>query len=681
MTFRISRGLSRRRFLSTAGAGAIGALAMPYLSRAADRPIVTSGVQSGDIGADGGVVWARADRPSQMLVEVATSESFANVRALPPVAALPESDFTAKILLQNMPAGQEIFYRVRFRDLSDINVESEPVLGRFRTAPADRRDVSFVWGGDVAGQGWGINPDDGGMFTFATMRKHRPDFLLHSGDTVYADGPIQREVALPDGKIWKNVTIPEKAKVAETLDEFRAAHKYNFMDEHVRAFNAEVPIFVQWDDHEVTNNWSLSKQLPAAYKERSISLLAARAARAFHEMYPMRESITEPGRVYRTLNYGPHLDVFMLDERSYRGPNGPNLQAAYGPESYFLGPDQLAWLKRALLNSRATWKVIASDMPLSIVVYDDAANRKGSEAFAQGDGPPRGRELEIADILRFIKTSGVVNTVWLTADVHYAAAHYYNPDKAQFQEFDPFWEFVSGPLHAGTFGPNELDNTFGPEVKFIKAPGPGKQNLPPSAGMQFFGHVRIDGASGQMTVTLRDRADVALWSTTLDPKPLSVPLEATAQRLKPRFQQRPQRVGRIGFGQSRLARECCRKQGVGAVAGDEGKGDFQRLQPFGNGKTLFANEADVEQREFRGPKGDQFERLGHVCRGPHRLHTKSQERVFEVERDDRIILDDQHVVGHAVARGGFHVLASSRSKFLVRGPGPKPRYCAPSRRL
>ena len=244
----------------------------------------------------------------------------------------------------------------------------------------------------------------------------------------------------------------------------------------------------------------------------------ARAARAFHEMYPMRESINEPGRVYRTLSYGPHLDVFMLDERSYRGPNGPNLQEKYGPDAYFIGPDQLAWLKRGLLNSRATWKVIASDMPLSLIVYDAAANSKGSEAFAQGDGPPRGRELEIADILRFIKTSGVVNTVWLTADVHYAAAHYYNPNKAQFQEFDPFWEFVSGPLHAGTFGPNELDNTFGPEVKFIKAPGLENQNLPPSAGMQFFGHVKIDGKSGQMIVTLRDRADVALWSTTLDPK-------------------------------------------------------------------------------------------------------------------------------------------------------------------
>jgi len=135
MTFRISR----RRFLT--GTGAAGVMAMPYLSRAADRPVLTSGVQSGDVGADGGVVWARADRPSQMLVEVATSDSFANVRALPPIAALPESDFTAKMLLENLPAGQEIFYRVRFRDLAHTGIESEPAIGRFRTAPGDRRPI------------------------------------------------------------------------------------------------------------------------------------------------------------------------------------------------------------------------------------------------------------------------------------------------------------------------------------------------------------------------------------------------------------------------------------------------------------------------------------------------------------------------------------------------------------
>jgi len=210
---RFHRRISRRRFISGT-AGALGTMAIPYLSRAADRPMVTHGVQSGDVSADGGVVWARADRPSQMLVEVATTESLSNARALPPIAALPESDFTAKMLIENLPAGQDIFYRVKFRDLSHPDISGEPVTGRFRTAPANRRDVSFVWGGDVAGQGWGINPDDGGMVTFAAMRKHRPDFFVHSGDTVYADGIISPEVRLGDGKLWKNITIPEKAKVA-----------------------------------------------------------------------------------------------------------------------------------------------------------------------------------------------------------------------------------------------------------------------------------------------------------------------------------------------------------------------------------------------------------------------------------------------------------------------------------
>ena len=110
------------------------------------------------------------------------------------------------------------------------------------------------------------------------------------------------------------------------------------LDANVRAFNAEVPIFVQWDDHEVTNNWSISKQLPDAYKVRDIRLLAARASRAFHEMYPMRESIVEPGRVYRTLNYGPLLDVFMLDERSYRGGNGPQSADQLRPRRLFHRP-------------------------------------------------------------------------------------------------------------------------------------------------------------------------------------------------------------------------------------------------------------------------------------------------------------------------------------------------------
>jgi len=85
--------------------------------------------------------------------------------------------------------------------------------------------------------------------------------------------------------------------------------------------------------------------------------------------------------------------------------------------------------------------------------------------------------------------------------VHYTAAHYFDPNKAKFQDFDPFWEFVSGPIHAGTFGPNDLDATFGPQLVYVKAPTKEQgQNLSPA----FFGHVGIDAATERMTVTLRD---------------------------------------------------------------------------------------------------------------------------------------------------------------------------------
>jgi alkaline phosphatase D len=521
--------LNRRRLLATAGASAVATgfdgIARPYLSRAADRPVITHGIQSGDVSVDSAMVWARADRPSRMTVEVATTESFKTIHSGIFVDALPESDFTAKTLLENLPAGQDIFYRIRFADLSAPTILSEPMTGRFRTAPADRRSVSFVWSGDTAGQGWGIDEARGGMRAYATMLKSRPDFFIHSGDTIYADGPIADEVKLPDGTLWKNLVIEEKSKPAETLAEFRGNFKYNLLDNNVRAFNAEVPMLVQWDDHEVYNNWWPGEPLPTNphrktnYKVDNALLLAARASRAFHEYMPLRVTLAEPGRVYRKISYGPLLDVFMLDMRSYRGPNGEGKEESYGPSAHFLGPQQMAWLKRELMASRATWKVIAADMPLGLVVYYDAPKKWGVEAIAQGmGGPPRGRELEFADLLSFIKHAGIRNTVWLTADVHYTAAHYYDPNKAAFQDFDPFWEFVSGPIHAGTFGPNELDSTFGPQLMYIKAPTKEQgQNLSPASGLQFFGHVAIEGETGVMTVTLKDVDDRALWSTKLEP--------------------------------------------------------------------------------------------------------------------------------------------------------------------
>jgi alkaline phosphatase D len=404
-------------------------------------------------------------------------------------------------------------------DLADHKVVSKPTAGSFWTPPAAKQDIRFVWSGDTAGQGWGINPDWGGMKCYETMRQVEPAFFIHSGDTIYADGPIQAEQEMPNGEIWKNVVTEEKSKVAETLREFRGNYAYNLMDENLRRFNAEVPMFAQWDDHEVTNNWFPTEDLSidptkSAYKVTSVDLLAARAMRAFMEYMPVRHDPLDKERLYTAFGYSPSLDMFRIDMRTYRGPNTLNDQTQPCPETVFFGSAQMRWLKQALLGSNATWKVIASDMPIGLMVVDGDL----FENCANGDGPVRGREFEIAELLRFIRDNRIKNVVWLTADVHYTAAHYYDPSQAQFQDFAPFWEFVSGPLNAGTFGPGKLDNTFGPEVRFHKAPPEGQANLPPSDGLQFFGQVDIDGATEVMTVQLMDLTGATLFTQQLTPE-------------------------------------------------------------------------------------------------------------------------------------------------------------------
>src|SRR5690349_9894005 len=95
------RLLTRRQFLarsaSTVAVAGLGSIAKPYLSRAADRPLIASGIQSGDAAADSAVIWARADRPSRMQVECSTVESFASIVRSASIDAVPARDLSAKL--------------------------------------------------------------------------------------------------------------------------------------------------------------------------------------------------------------------------------------------------------------------------------------------------------------------------------------------------------------------------------------------------------------------------------------------------------------------------------------------------------------------------------------------------------------------------------------------------------
>jgi alkaline phosphatase D len=487
----------------------------------ANRPALAQGVAAGAVGVDRAVIWSRTDRAARMFVEYSTTEAFTDPRRIRGPAALESSDFTGRLLLTDLPPGQRIFYRVLFQDLSDLRTWSAPVSGCLvtpATAPASQRDLTLVWSADTVGQGWGINSDWGGLRLYETMSRAHPDLFVHCGDTIYADQVVVPEVKLDDGTIWRNVVRPAKSKPAQSLDDFRGCYQYNLLDEHMRRFNAEVSQVVIWDDHEVHDNWYPARDLSKeeTYQEKSMALLAARGRQAFFEYNPLPLQGDDPERVYRTVPFGLLLELFALDMRSYRGSNSTNRQTELDSDSALLGASQVLWLKTRLAASRATWKVIVSDLPIGLVVRDLPSN---FEAVANNDpGPPLGRELEIAALLRFIRDRRLRNIVWITADVHYCAAHHYHPSRAKFTEFDPFWEFVAGPLNAGTFGPNDLDPTFGPEVKFNGVAKGMKGNRPPSDGLQFFGKMQIDHRTRALTVSLHDLSGKSLYTVDLAPE-------------------------------------------------------------------------------------------------------------------------------------------------------------------
>ena len=92
------------------------------------------------------------------------------------------------------------------------------------------------------------------------FHRRRSSFLLslfvYKGDMIYADNAIAPSKNVTNGKggeyisTWTN--NPSKNFIAVTLDEFRANWKYNFGDDKMQSFLSKIPIFNQWDDHEVS---------------------------------------------------------------------------------------------------------------------------------------------------------------------------------------------------------------------------------------------------------------------------------------------------------------------------------------------------------------------------------------------------------------------------------------------
>lgn len=514
--------LSRRRALGTSIGGALGVAqvltshAAPYvISSESERPVALWGVMVSEVTATGAIVWSRVDHPSEMIVTWSTDPDFKVKKTMAPVRALPTNDCTARVLIDNLPSGRRIFYIVHFESLRYDQVRSLPIFGEFSTPPADPYSpVRIAWSGDSFGQGYGINPQFGGVKIYNHIRRANPDLFIHCGDRIYADQPLKEVKGGGKGR-WYNLVppeLPEIQKVAEELNDFRAYYRYGLLDEPTRRFAQLTSQLFLWDDHEVKNDWWPGRVLrDRRYRERSCDVLSARARRAFFEYSPLPMSWMQHQRVYRKVSYGPNLEIFALDSRSARGPNDreSHLLTTYERRNHFFGPEQLSWLKAGLKRSTARWKLIACPQPLALIIGSGGRNYDG---ISSGGREPNGRELELRDLLSFIHEHRIRNVIWISADVHYAAAHYFHPSQAVYQQFLPFWEFIAGPLNAATLRPHRLDPTFGPQREYLSIPekrsGRGHS---PLYGEQFFGVVDVEPEGFQLQVSIYNLAGERLY--------------------------------------------------------------------------------------------------------------------------------------------------------------------------
>ncbi len=444
-------------------------------------------VASGEPAPTSVVVWARADGPAELLAwvdGVGPPRSFGTVG--------PDTDHAATLLLQDLSPARAVTVTVRAQR---GGVLGEPATLVTRTAPVPDQPAPLTLAvvGDLAGQGH-CRPSDGGYRIFQHVAAAAPDLVVANGDLIYADSTCP-EVA-PDG--LPNVPAPYRDLKDPGLDwtdrgavlaEFHAHWRYNRADANLQALLATTPWLAQWDDHEVINDFGAGwDRWWTGDPERAGYATLVDAGRAAFEAW---NPILPGQAIHRRVRWGADAELFLLDARSFRSPN----PEPDGPDKSLLGTEQLDWLIAGLQGSSATWKIVSSDVPLSVPT-GSRAWEVGRDGFAAGTGDDRtpedtpdgsaetGYQREL-DAL-WAGLAGVAGVVFVTTDVHHARILAYpQPGGGEILEV------ISGPLRAVAAPPWGLDPTLSPVVLFEEG------------RLENFAVLRIDGPN--LTAEIVDR--------------------------------------------------------------------------------------------------------------------------------------------------------------------------------
>jgi alkaline phosphatase D len=432
-------------------AGSLLALAVAAApARAADPPLL---VTVGEVTDTSAVLWARAPAPGVVVALYAPDAG--EGRAAPllvEAVAAPGRDLTVKLRLESLRAGTRYRY--------SVTQGAVAVDGEFVSAPAPGSParVRLSWSGDLGSRGKCRHVTTGYPI-FRALAVQQPELFLFVGDTVYAD-----QICAGSDRVRGSDFR------AESLEEFWAKHRYNRADPGVQAFFRRTAVYAIWDDHDVRNDFAGPTEP-----------LMPVGRQAFLDYFPIVPPAEEPGRLYRRFRWGRALEVFILDTRQYRSRNtDPD-----GPDKTMLGAAQRRWLLEAVASSTATWKVVMTSVSLSIPTGRAARDSWTNANFLGFPEPGAGFATERDAVLESLRSAGVRNLIFLTADVHHAEILRHQPAAAW-----SFHEFAAGPLAAYHGLSRPVDQGMNPQTLF----GLG--------GIDNFGVIDLD--AGSLTVRIID---------------------------------------------------------------------------------------------------------------------------------------------------------------------------------
>ena len=473
---------------------AAATLALAAVSANAADPGFREGVAAGEVTSGSATLWTRAPRPGMVVLTVATQ------------TGIPVGRFTARSISANDRTAQRVVRGLqpatRYRYFFTQGM-AKSAIGTFSTAPAASvsERVRFAISGDAdATPASNGSPAYNRYGVYQRMRAEENHFNINLGDTIYSDSEVGG------------------TPVARTVSEKWEKYRLGLGLPALFALRASAGLYSHWDDHEFVNDFSRAENGGAIYNA---------GVKAFTDYAPVAKPTAATG-LYRSFRWGKNLELFFLDERTFRSakaddvcngdlaPTVPQavrdafatlapglrspvpqacLDALNDPARTMLGARQFAAFTKAIKASTATWKVIVNEVPIQ-------------QYYALPYDRWEGYAAERERLLRFLQAN-VKNAVFLTTDTHANLVNEVRYRTFGTLESSGIWEVVTGPVATNTFA-KEIDGYLGQKgagtaigALFFKPAPPNGLGMR-CAALDTYSYSEVTVTAKRLTVAMKD---------------------------------------------------------------------------------------------------------------------------------------------------------------------------------